>query len=49
MRRTTVMLPDDLAHRLDIERERRRTSLADLIGQALEANLQALTEDGATR
>ena len=41
MRRTTVMLPDDLAHRLDIERERRRTSLADLIGQALEANPEA--------
>ena len=44
MRRTTVMLPDDLAHLLDIERERRRTSLADLIRQALEAYLRAPTE-----
>ena len=44
MRRTTVMLPDDLARLLDLERERRRASTADLVRQALEAYLRPPTE-----
>jgi Ribbon-helix-helix protein, copG family len=38
------MLPDDLARLLDLERERRRASTADLVRQALEAYLRPPTE-----
>ncbi|MGI8608573.1 MAG: ribbon-helix-helix protein, CopG family [Candidatus Dormibacteria bacterium] len=40
MRRTTIMLPDDVALLLDVERERLRASSADLVRQALEAYLR---------
>jgi predicted transcriptional regulator len=39
MRRTTVMLPDDLDARLRHEAERRRTTLSDLTREAIEAHL----------
>ncbi|HEY8739260.1 MAG TPA: CopG family transcriptional regulator [Candidatus Dormibacteraeota bacterium] len=40
MHRTTVMLPDDLARLVELERQRRGVSTADLVRQSLEAFLK---------
>lgn len=40
MKRTTVVLPDELAKLLDLERKRRDTSVAEIIREALEAYLK---------
>lgn len=40
MKRTTVVIPDDLATLLDLERRRRDTSEAEIIREALEAYLK---------
>lgn len=44
MRRTTVMLPDDLAKLVELERQRRNISTADLVRQSLEAFLKERTD-----
>ena len=44
MYRTTVMLPDDLARLVALERERRGISTADLVRQSLEAFLAHRTD-----
>lgn len=41
MKRTTVVIPDDLATLLDLERKRRDTSAAEIVREALEAYLRA--------
>ncbi len=41
MKRTTVMLPDDLAYLLEFERRRQDRSTADIVRRALEAYLSA--------
>jgi metal-responsive CopG/Arc/MetJ family transcriptional regulator len=41
MKRTTVMLPDDLAYLLEFERRRRDQSTAEIVRRALEAYLSA--------
>lgn len=41
MKRTTIMLPDDLAYLLDLERRRRDQSTAEIVRRALEAYLSA--------
>ena len=40
MKRTTVVLPDELATLLDLERRRRDTSEAEIIREALDAYLK---------
>lgn len=40
MKRTTVVLPDELPTLLDLERKRRDTSEAEIIREALEAYLK---------
>jgi len=40
MKRTTVVIPDDLATLLDLERKRRDTSAAEIVRAALEAYLR---------
>ena len=44
MHRTTVMLPDDLAKLVALERQRRGISTADLVRQSLEAFLKQRTD-----
>lgn len=41
MKRTTVVIPDELAILLDLERKRRDTSTAEIVREALEAYLKA--------
>ncbi|MGH2354577.1 MAG: ribbon-helix-helix protein, CopG family [Chloroflexota bacterium] len=45
MKRTTVLLPDDLAALLDLERRRRDVSTAEVIRDALEVYLKGKGED----
>lgn len=40
MKRTTVVIPDELAVLLDVERRRRDTSVAQIVREALEAYLR---------
>lgn len=40
MKRTTVVIPDELAALLDFERRRRDTSTAEIVREALEAYLK---------
>jgi hypothetical protein len=47
MKRTTIMLPDDLDVRLRHEARRRGVSIADVARHAIEAQLPELPRDGA--
>jgi plasmid stability protein len=46
MRRTTIMLPDDLDGRLRLEARRRGTSIADVAREAIERQLPPAPEPG---
>lgn len=46
MKRTTIMLPDDIDARLRLEARRRGTSIADVAREALERQLPAPAQDG---
>ena len=46
MRRTTIMLPEDVDRRLRLEARRRGVSIAELAREAIEGHLPALTEVG---
>jgi Ribbon-helix-helix protein, copG family len=46
MRRTTIMLPDDLDARLRLEAKRRGVSIADVAREAIERHLPSPSPDG---
>jgi Ribbon-helix-helix protein, copG family len=46
MRRTTIMLPDELDDRLRLEARRRRTSIADVAREAIDRQLPPAPEPG---
>jgi Ribbon-helix-helix protein, copG family len=46
MRRTTIMLPDDLDDRLRLEARRRGTSIADVAREAIERQLPPAPDPG---
>ena len=46
MRRTTIMLPDELEERLRLEARRRATSIADVAREALERQLPPPPQPG---
>jgi len=46
MRRTTIMLPDELDDRLRLEARRRGTSIADVAREAIERQLPPAPEPG---
>ena len=45
MKRTTIMLPDDLDSRLRLEARRRGVSIADVVREAVEKHLPVVGED----
>lgn len=46
VKRTTIMLPDEIDARLRIEARRRGSSIADVVREAVERNLPSVPKDG---